>query len=111
MWLNVSTVTLNATLQFLVIYRCVFFPINYSMGKISKKNCRDPSKEVQWTSVMDSALVYAFLHQVNIGERVSGTFTSKAYNNTVKELVDKFHMEINNDNVKNLQKTLEKKNS
>ena len=43
------------------------------MGKISKKNCGDPSKEVQWTSVMDSALVYAFLHQVNIGERVSGT--------------------------------------
>ena len=75
MWLNVSTVTLNATLQFLVIYRCVFFPINYSMGKISKKNCRDPSKEVQWTSVMDSTLVDAFLHQVNIGGRVNGTFT------------------------------------
>ena len=52
---------------------CFFFPINYSMGKISKKNCGDPSKEVQWTSVMDSALVYAFLHQVNIGERVNGT--------------------------------------
>ena len=27
----------------------------------------------------------------------------------MKGLVDKFHMEINNDNVKNLQKTLEKK--
>ena len=79
------------------------------MGKISKKNGKNPSKEVQWTSVVDSALVNTFLHQVNIGERVNRTFTSKAYDNIVKELVDKFHMEINNDNVKNLQKTPENK--
>ena len=49
------------------------------MGKISKKNSGDPSKEVQWSSVMDDALVDAFLHQVIIGGRVNGTFTSKAY--------------------------------
>ena len=30
------------------------------MGKISKKNGGDPSKEVQWSSVMDGALVDAF---------------------------------------------------
>ena len=46
---------------------------------------------------------------MNIGGRVNGTFTSKAYNDIVKELVDKFHMEINKDKVKTLQKTLEKK--
>ena len=79
------------------------------MGKISKKNNGDPSKEVQWTSVMNSALVDTFLHQVNTVGRVNGTFTFKAYDDIVKKLVDKFHLEINNDNVKNLQKTLGKK--
>ena len=39
---------------------CVFCPINYSMGKISKKNSEDPSKEVKWSSVMDVALVDVF---------------------------------------------------
>ena len=78
------------------------------MGKISKKNGGDPSKEVQWSSVMDDALVDAFLHQVIIGGRVNGTFTSKAYDDIVKELVEKFDMEINKDKVKNRQKTLKK---
>ena len=75
------------------------------MGKISKKNGRDPSKEIQLSSVMDDALVDAFLHQVIIGGRVNGTFTSKAYDNIVKELVEKFDKEINEDMVKNQQKT------
>ena len=76
------------------------------MGKISKKNGRDPSKEIQWSSVMDDALVDAFLHQVVIDGRVNGTFTSKTYDDIVKELVENFHMEINKENVKNRQKTL-----
>ena len=75
------------------------------MGKISKKNGGDPSKEIQWSSVMDDALVDAFLHQVIIGGRVNGTFTSKAYDDIVKELVEKFDKEINEDMVKNRQKT------
>ena len=70
------------------------------MGKISKKNGRDPSKEVQWNSVIDDALVDFFLYQVNIGGRINGTFTSKAYDDIVKELVEIIHMEINKDNVK-----------
>ena len=41
------------------------------MGKISKKNGGDPSKEVQWNSVVDDDLVDAFLHQVIIGGRVN----------------------------------------
>ncbi|KAL0002422.1 hypothetical protein SO802_016203 [Lithocarpus litseifolius] len=49
---------------------------------------------------MDDALVDAFLHQVIIGGRVNGTFTSKAYDDIVKELVEKFHMEINKDKSK-----------
>ena len=43
------------------------------MGKISKKNGGDPSKEIQWNSVMDDALVDAFLHQVIIGGKVNRT--------------------------------------
>ena len=58
---------------------------------------------------MNSTLVDVFLHQVNIGGRVNGTFTFKTYDDIVKELADKFHIEINNDNMKNLQKTLKKK--
>ena len=57
---------------------------------------------------MNDALVDAFLHQVIIGGRVNGTFTSKAYDDIVKELVENFHMEINKDKVKNQQKTLKK---
>ena len=78
------------------------------MGKISKKNDGDPSKEVQCSSVMNDALVDAFLHQMAIGGRVNGTFISKAYDNIVKELDENFHMEINKDKVKNQQKTLKK---
>ena len=78
------------------------------MGKISKKNGGDPSKEVQWSSIMDNTLVDAFLYQVIIGGRVNGTFTSKTYDDIVKELVENFHVEINNDKLKNWQKTVKK---
>ena len=78
------------------------------MGKISKKIGEDPSKEVQWSSVINDALVNTFLHQVIISGRVNGTFTSKAYDDIMKELVEKFHMEINKDKMKNRQKTLKK---
>ena len=71
------------------------------MGKISKKNGGDPSKEVQWSSVMDNTLVDAFLYQVIIGGRVNGTFTFKTYDYIVKELVENFHVEINKDKLKN----------
>ena len=71
------------------------------MGKISKKNDGDPSKEVQWSSVMDNTLVDAFLYQVIVGGRVNGTFTFKTYDYIVKELVENFHVEINKDRLKN----------
>ena len=49
-----------------------------------------------------------FLHQVIIGGRVNGTFTFKAFDDIVKELVEKFLKEINKDKVKTQQKTLKK---
>ena len=57
---------------------------------------------------MDDALVDTFLHQVIIGGKVNGTFTSKTYDDIVKELVENFYMEINKDKVKKRQKTLKK---
>ena len=44
----------------------------------------------------------------SISGRVNGTFTSKAYDEIVKELAEKFDMEINKDKVKKRQKTLKK---
>ena len=44
------------------------------MAKKSKMDGGHPSKEVQWTSVMDDALVDALLYQLSIGARVNGTF-------------------------------------
>ncbi len=55
---------------------------------------------------MDDALVDALLYQLSIGARVNGTFSSRAYDEVVKELVAKFEMNINKDKVKNRQKTL-----
>ena len=57
---------------------------------------------------MDDTLVDTFLHRVIIGGRVNEIFTSKAYDDIVKELVEKFHMEIDKDKAKNRQKTLKK---
>ena len=50
---------------------------------------------------MDDTLMDTFLHQVIIGGKVNGTFTSKAYDDIVKKLVEKFDMEINKDKMKN----------
>ena len=61
---------------------------------MSKINGEDPSKEEEWSGVMDDALVDVFLYQVIIGGRVNGTFTSKTYDDIVKELVEKFHTKI-----------------
>ena len=57
---------------------------------------------------MDDTLVDTFLHQVIIGGRINGTSTSKAYDDIVQQLVEKFDMEINKDKVKKRQKTLKK---
>lgn len=48
------------------------------------------SERETWTAEMDSTLVDAFFHQHNEGNKVGGTFTSKAYDNIQKELQEKF---------------------
>ena len=43
-----------------------------------------------WNTMMDSFLIDAFVHQNEIGNRVGGTFTSKAYECIVTELSERF---------------------
>ncbi|GLT75857.1 hypothetical protein SLA2020_475510 [Shorea laevis] len=55
---------------------------------------------------MDEAFVDAFLHQHNLGNRVNGSFTTKAYKNIVNELKEKLEKNVDKDKVKNWIKTL-----
>lgn len=67
------------------------------------------SERETWTPEMDSTLVDAFFHQHNEGNKVGGTFTSKAYDNIQKELQEKFQRPFQKDKVKNRWKQVKKK--
>jgi Myb/SANT-like DNA-binding domain len=77
---------------------------------------KDPStnvgtgKEVLiWNHVMDNLLIDALVHQHHIGNRVGGIFTSKAYDNIVKELLEKFpEKRFDKDKIKNRIKYIKK---
>ena len=72
-----------------------------------KKKSIDNNEEcLSWTYQMDEALVDAFLHQQNSGNRVNGTFTPKAYDNIMKELKERLGMQIEKDKIKNRWKTM-----
>ncbi|GLT92209.1 hypothetical protein SLE2022_100590 [Rubroshorea leprosula] len=55
---------------------------------------------------MDEALMDAFLHQHNLGNKVNGSFTTKAHENMVNELKEKLGKYVDKDKVKNRIKTL-----
>ncbi|KAJ3708535.1 hypothetical protein LUZ61_012240 [Rhynchospora tenuis] len=58
---------------------------------------------------MDRALINAFVHQQDIGNRVNGSFTSKALENVVKEVSEKFPGEkLDKEKVKNRIKYIKK---
>ncbi|GLT34090.1 hypothetical protein SLA2020_086320 [Shorea laevis] len=77
-------------------------------GKKKNSNIQNASEEgkLVWTPMMDEALMDAFLHQHNLGNRVNGSFTTKAYENIVNELKEKLGKEVDKDKVKNRIKTL-----
>ncbi|GLT99856.1 hypothetical protein SLE2022_172680 [Rubroshorea leprosula] len=77
-------------------------------GKKKNSNIENASEEgkLVWTPIMDEALMDAFLHQHNLGNRVNGSFTTKAYENIVNELKEKLGKEVDKDKVKNRMKTL-----
>ncbi|KAK6932187.1 Myb/SANT-like domain [Dillenia turbinata] len=61
-----------------------------------------------WTHAMDDALVDAFMHQYDMGNKMNGTFITKAYENIVKELIEKFGEWLNKEKVRNRWKTIKK---
>ncbi|XP_054824751.1 uncharacterized protein LOC129322459 [Prosopis cineraria] len=63
---------------------------------------------VNWTRLMDDALVDAFMNEYNEGHKVNGTFTTTAYDNICKYLSALFGKQIDKEKVKNRWKTLKK---
>ncbi|KAJ4763392.1 Myb/SANT-like DNA-binding domain protein [Rhynchospora pubera] len=58
---------------------------------------------------MDRALINAFVHQQDIGNRVNGSFTSKALENVVNEVSEKFpDVKLDKEKVKNRIKYIKK---
>ncbi|KAK9996837.1 hypothetical protein SO802_021523 [Lithocarpus litseifolius] len=53
-----------------------------------------------WKVVMDDALIDALLHQLHLGNRNGSVFTTHAYDNTVKELQEKFEKPIDKQKAK-----------
>lgn len=70
------------------------------MGKKTAK------ERFTWTPQMDDAFVDAFYNQHIKGNRVDGTFTTKAYDEVVNELSKKLGMNVNKDKLKNRLKTI-----
>ncbi|XP_058755036.1 uncharacterized protein LOC131628181 isoform X2 [Vicia villosa] len=61
-----------------------------------------------WTTEMDNALIDAFVHQVNEGNKVNGTYTSKAYSNITNEMAEKFRRSFQKEKVKGRWKLVKK---
>ncbi|KAI9110844.1 hypothetical protein K1719_018282 [Acacia pycnantha] len=68
-------------------------------------------KSLIWTSKMDDALIDAFMHELDMGHNVNGTFTTTAYDNIIAYLTMLFGFKVDKDKVKNRWKTLKKKYS
>ena len=58
---------------------------------------------------MDDVLIDAYVHQNTIGNRVGGTFTSKAYDFILNELSEKFaEVHFDKEKIKNCMKYIKK---
>ncbi|KAI9087842.1 hypothetical protein K1719_030172 [Acacia pycnantha] len=68
-------------------------------------------KSLIWTSKMDDALIDSFTHELDMGNKVNGTFTPTAYGNIVAHLTKQFGFKVDKEKVKNRWKTLKKKYS
>ncbi|KAJ4772520.1 Myb/SANT-like DNA-binding domain protein [Rhynchospora pubera] len=64
---------------------------------------------VTWNQTMDDALLDALEYQSNSGNQINGTFTSKAYDNILKELSGKFKdVAFDKEKIKNRVKYLKR---
>ncbi|XP_045800963.1 uncharacterized protein LOC123894894 [Trifolium pratense] len=66
------------------------------------------SRTLSWTRAMDDALVDAFMHEFENGNKVNGTFTSTAYDHITAEISALFGGKIDRVKIKNRWKTLKK---
>jgi len=63
---------------------------------------------LSWNRAMDDALVDAFMHEFEKGNKVNGTFTTTAYDNITAEICALFGNKIDKLKIKNRWKTLKK---
>ncbi|XP_061359903.1 uncharacterized protein At2g29880-like [Gastrolobium bilobum] len=70
---------------------------------------KSKTKREIWTQEMDDALIDAFLHQQNDGNKVSGSFTSKAYETIIKELQQKFGRSFEKEKIKSRWKIVKRR--
>ena len=61
---------------------------------------------LRWTDEMDAAFLDALIEECGKGNRVDGTFTTTAYDNTLTVLRSSFGNHLRKDNLKNRLKTL-----
>lgn len=75
-----------------------------------RKNPVDSGGILTWTHAMEEKLIDALLHQTRIGNRVGGTFTTLAYEEILKELLQSFQDKpIDKEKVKNRMKYMKSK--
>jgi Myb/SANT-like DNA-binding domain len=77
------------------------------MGKRKNPQNFNASKDdsITWTPHMDDALIDAYVYQNNVGNRVRGTFTSKAHDLILQELSEKFpDVHFDKEKIKNCMK-------
>jgi hypothetical protein len=75
------------------------------MGNKKRTNV-DNRDTVKWTERWDDLFVDALVRQQSMGNRIDRVFTTKAYDNTVKELREKIGKPFEKDHLKNCLKTL-----
>jgi Myb/SANT-like DNA-binding domain len=81
------------------------------MGKRNNSRNFNASKDdsITWTPHMDDALIDAYVYQTNVGNRVGGTFTSKAYDLILQELSEKFpDVHFDKEKIKNHMKYIKR---
>ncbi|XP_059651051.1 uncharacterized protein LOC132298673 [Cornus florida] len=76
------------------------------MSNTTNKNEGNKKDRFVWTQQMEDAFIDVLYYQHIKGNRVDGTFTSKAYDEMVKELCAKLEMDFTKDRIKNRLKTI-----
>jgi hypothetical protein len=102
--------TVGTCLAHLMINNCCLSSICYDMQIVEMGNKKrtnvDNRDTVKWTERWDDLFVDALVRQQSMGNRIDRVFTTKAYDNTVKELREKIGKPFEKYHLKNCLKTL-----